>query len=126
MPPSKRLQVLEISQAHAPPLDSVEDELLLLAAHPGAESADGAWVRRLVLAQPHWAHVLWIAHRHGTLPLLHRLLRRSDAQGVPPRVLEQLAAHARANGQRQSAARDEAVGAVETLEARGIAALTLR
>jgi hypothetical protein len=118
--------VLENTTAPAPPVDSVEDELLLLAAHPGAESADGTWVRRLVLAQPDWAHVLWIAQRHGTLPLLHRLLRRSDAQGVPPRVFEQLAAHTRANGRRQAAARAEAARAVEALAARGIDALTLR
>ena len=61
------------TKAPASPVDSVEEELLLLAAHPGAENADGTWVRRLVLARPDWAHVLWIAHRHGTLPLLHLL-----------------------------------------------------
>jgi hypothetical protein len=118
--------VPEISEAHAPPVDSVEDELLLLAAHPGADAADGAWVRRLVLANPDWAQILWIAHRHGTLPLLDGLLRASDAQGVPGRVLEQLAAHTLANGRRQAAARDEAGRAVDALEDASVHTLTLR
>ena len=104
----------------------MEDELLLLAAHPGAAAADGAWVRRLALGQPDWAHVLWVAHRHGTLPLLNRLLRASDARGVPGGVLDQLAAHARANGRRQAVARDEAGRAVEALAAGGIESLAVR
>jgi hypothetical protein len=97
------------------------DRLLLHAALPGSGPFRAVGDARL-----DGDYLLWIAHRHGMLPLVERALRDAPSHLVPGRIARQLTAHAATNARRRAVYLREASAAADALAARGRRALVLR
>jgi putative nucleotidyltransferase-like protein len=75
---------------------TVEDQLLLGAAHPTLSTEGEQRLSRLLALEPDWSRLLADAERHGLGALLHGHLCTLTAAGVPPASRESLALSARA------------------------------
>jgi hypothetical protein len=75
---------------------TVEDQLLLSAAHPILSAERQQRITRLLAREPDWPRLAAGAERHGLGSILHGHLRWLDAGGVPPAIRESLARSARA------------------------------
>lgn len=74
---------------------TLEDQLLLSAAHPVLSPECEARLSRLLALEPDWSRVVANADQHGLGALLHGHLCTLSTAGVPPAIRESLAITAR-------------------------------
>lgn len=74
---------------------TVEDQLLLSAAHPTLSAECEHRMSRLLTLEPDWPRLAADAERHGLGAFLHGHLHTLSAAGVPPAIREALALSAR-------------------------------
>lgn len=103
-----------------------EVELLLCCARSRPETADAGRIRALVQAGLDWEHLLALADRHGTLPLLYWNLNALCPEALPEATLARLRAFFQANARRNLFLTGELVALLRLLEAAGITAVPFK
>jgi hypothetical protein len=103
-----------------------EVELLLCCARSRPEAAAAGRIRALVQGGIDWEHLLELAHRHGTLPLLYWNLNAICPDAVPAATLARLRAFFQANAQRNLYLTGELVEILRLLEEHGLVAVPFK
>jgi hypothetical protein len=107
-------------------MGSVEQELLLRAAHTALTPHQARRVRNLVRDDLDWDGLLTTARRHGVLPLLQRSLSAAGCATVPPLVDQQLRAYCAALALRNRYLTQELVEVIDELERRDIRVMAFK
>ena len=105
---------------------TVEDELLVTAAHPTLSAESKQRLSRLLARQPDWWRLVDDAERHGIAASLHGHLCPQSAALVPPAVQEALAHSARACVAWNLRLRHELGRLLPAFDAAGIAVMPLK
>lgn len=100
--------------------------ILLAAARTNLRNEDAQRVRALAADQPDWDALMRLATRHQVTPLLFRSLYSACPELVPPDVLDKLRGSYTAAALHNMFMTSELVSLMQTLEAKGIPAATIK
>jgi hypothetical protein len=94
--------------------------VLVRTARPDLDDRDGRELRRLAGSVTDWERLLDQAHRHCTVPMLHRHLRGPALDAVPTAIGDLMARQVRATAVRNLQLSSELVQIVDVLEGEGV------